>query len=167
MPAACSVRFGKYLPAKRAVVDPNAAKARRPALDEASANKLASDTATSSSAIRWPPSDTSGQATKSGKPYEIDLHRDSKICVADEQVTDKGYEPVRELRPVDEHFARWTSQPSPGMQPSVNTTTSSPMSKRKTAKGLGGLQDRKNRQATRPNPIRGRRADRMAKSTHQ
>jgi hypothetical protein len=87
--------------------------------------------------------------------------------VADEQVTDKGYEPVRELRPVDEHFARWTSQPSPGMQPSVNTTTSSPMSKRKTAKGLGGLQDRKNRQATRPNPIRGRRADRMAKSTHQ
>jgi hypothetical protein len=133
MPAACSVRFGKYLPARGAVVDPNAAKARRPALDEASAT-----TVTRSSPIWWPPSGASGQATKSGKPYEIDLHRDSKICEADE--------PVREYRPVDDHFERWASQPSPGMRPSVNTTTSSPMSKRKTPKGLGGLQDRKNRQ---------------------
>jgi hypothetical protein len=46
---------------------------------------------------------------------------------------DKGYEPVGELRPVDEHVEWWTSHAChpAGMRPSVNATTSSPMNKRK------------------------------------
>ena len=134
MPAACSVRFGKYLPARAQSLTRTLQKRVGQRWMKRAPTNLHPTTATRSSPIRWPPSGASGQATKRDKPYEIDLHRDSKICEADEQVTDKGYEPVRQLRSVDEHFARWTSQPSPGMRPSVNTMTSSPMSKRKTPK---------------------------------
>ena len=51
-------------------------------------------------------------ATKNGKAYAIDLHRDGNIVAhtpfgaeeANKLVTDKGYELVGKLRPVDEHF---------------------------------------------------------------
>jgi hypothetical protein len=51
-------------------------------------------------------------ATKDGKPYEIDLHRDGNIVArtpfgpseAKKLVIDNGYELIGELRPVDEHF---------------------------------------------------------------
>lgn len=51
-------------------------------------------------------------ATKDGKPYEIDLHRDGKVVeftpfsVLDAQrlAKDKGYEVVGDTRAVDEHF---------------------------------------------------------------
>ena len=51
-------------------------------------------------------------ATKGGKSLEIDLHRDGWIvehmpfgpAEATKLVSDRGYELVGELRPVDEHF---------------------------------------------------------------
>lgn len=51
-------------------------------------------------------------AMKDGKPYQVDLHRDGRIVAhtpfgppeANRLVSDKGYERVGELRPVDQHF---------------------------------------------------------------
>jgi len=47
-------------------------------------------------------------ATKDGKPYELDLHRDGTIVehtpFGPEEAKDKGYELIGEPCPVDEHF---------------------------------------------------------------
>jgi hypothetical protein len=85
----------------------------RQAFGEAEAKKLASDNGYQ---LTSDPVATKrhfrATATKGGKPYEIDLHRDGKIveqtlfgpAEANKLVTEKGYELVGELRPVDKHF---------------------------------------------------------------
>jgi hypothetical protein len=85
----------------------------RQAFSEAEAKKLASDNGYQ---LTSDPVATKrhfrATATKGGKPYEIDLHRDGKIveqlafgpAEANKLVTEKGYELVGELRPVDKHF---------------------------------------------------------------
>ena len=85
----------------------------RPAFGAAEAGKLAVDNGYQLTGAPLPVrKHFRATAAKGGKSYEIDLHRDGKIvehtpfgrAEASKLVTDKGYELVGELQPVDEHF---------------------------------------------------------------
>jgi hypothetical protein len=86
---------------------------QRPAFGAAEAKRLAADKGYQLTTDPVPVKEHfQVTATKDGKRYEVDVHRDGNIVArspfgpeeANKLVTDKGYEIVGELRPVDRHF---------------------------------------------------------------
>lgn len=85
----------------------------RPAFGVAEAKKLAADKGYQTTAEPVPTRQHfSVTATKDGKPYEVELHRNGRVVArppfgvteAKQLVSTSGYELVGEIRPVDEHF---------------------------------------------------------------
>jgi hypothetical protein len=80
MLAACCVSFGKYLPERARSLSKTLQQSALASVGWSEAKKLASDNGYQLTTDPVPTKRRLGAtATKSGKPYEIDLHRDGKI----------------------------------------------------------------------------------------